>query len=371
MKTFLLIAANTILLTGALLAEATPASADVANHQVSVLPANIAKTPVTEPKDDIQVFGEVRNSVGHPCTYLDKEDVDNLKKALTTNAAAKAAFATLKASVDARMTKPLNVPGTHQAADGSWICSGDFPSWGESPFLPGFLGKEKSDWLLSVHKTNEANGLDMDNLGTMYQLTGDEKYAEYSKKMLLAYADGFYHWGHVDLLTPGQIPQRLRREVDVTVSGRWRRSDRIRLCLRHGRQLAVRTPAEKAHMRDDLFKNIVGMFIDPAVGKLDLPQSAEQPLGHLRRRSALMAGYACEDQGMINDGLLRLRRGTKEALTGGTLKAHFGEGGILPDGLWVEGAPGAINSASPPKPCSVPPRLCGTTASTCTASGAG
>ncbi len=335
MKIFLLIAANTVLLTGALLAQATPASADVANHQVSVLPANIAKTPVTEPKDDIQVFGEARNSVGHPCTIVDKEDVDNLKKALTTNAAAKAAFATLKAKVDERMTKPLNVPGTHQAADGSWIWPGDFPK-GESPFLPGFL-KEGEVGGYYLHKTNEANGAAMGNLGMMYQLTGDEKYGEFCKKMLLAYADGFYHWGHVAGWTPGKY----RSAFDGRLTSQFLEDGGVLIEYAYAYDMVASlpswTPAEKAHMRNDLFKNIVGMFIDPAVGKpdyLSLPNNRSA----ICAAGALMAGYACEDQDMINDGLYG-SGGTKEAPTGGTLKVHFGEGGILPDGLWVEGAP--------------------------------
>ena len=308
----------------------------VANYQVSVSPANIALTPVTQPHDDIQVFGQPRNSVGHPCTLLDKEDVDNLKKALTTNADMKAAFATLKASADERMTKPLNVPGTHQAADGSWIWPGNFPQ-GESPFLPGWLPEGKANYYY-LWKTNEHNGVDMGNLGMMYQLTGDEKYGEYAKKMLLAYADGFYHWGHPD----GWAPTKYRSAFDGRLTSQFLEDGGTLIEYAYDYDMVASlpswTPAEKAHMRDDLFKNIVAMFTDHHLGKgtyLD----GENNRSAICAAGTLMAGYACEDQDMVNLALYG-RDGTKEAPTGGTLKVHYGETGIFPDGLWIEGAPG-------------------------------
>jgi hypothetical protein len=307
----------------------------VPNYQVAVNPANIAPTPVTQPHDDIQVFGQPRNSVGHPCTYLDKEDVDDLKKALTTNPAIKAAFDTLKAKADARITKDINVPGTQKAADGSWMWPGDFPK-GVSPFLPGWLPEGKANYYY-LWKTNEANGIDMGNMGMMYQLTGDEKYGEYAKKMLLAYADSYTHWGH----PPGWTPGKYRSAFDGRLTSQFLEDGGTLIEYSYAYDMIGDLPSwtkeERAHMRDDLFKPIVAEFIAPELGKGDYITSPNNRSA-IAGAGTLMAGYACEDQDLVNLALYG-PGGTKDNPTGGTLKTHFGESGIFPDGLWIEGAP--------------------------------
>ena len=56
----------------------------------------------------------------------------------------------------------------------------------------------------------------------------------------------------------------------------------------------------------------------------------------------LMAGYATDDQKLINYGLYG-KGGTKEKPVGGVLGRHFGPDCIGPDGLWNEGSPGYTN----------------------------
>ena len=289
------------------------------NYQATAAPANIGLTPATQPPTDTQVFGEPRNSVGHPNTLLDKEDIDALKKGLATNAEEKSAFDRLKVNADKKLGEDFGVPIAQKAADGSWMYPGDMPG------------------ITKLGDVSQNNATAMTQLGMMYQLTGDEKYGEYAKKMLLAYADGFYHWGHPE----GWTPSKYRSAFDGRLTSQFLEDGGTLIEYAYDYDMVASLPswtlAERAHMRDDLFKNIVAMFIAPEIGKTNYLDS-ENNRSAICAAGTLMAGYACEDQDLINLALYG-RGGTKEAPTGGTLKVHFGETGIFPDGLWIEGAP--------------------------------
>ena len=324
MKLCIWAATSAVLATGNIVAEGPSAPVTVANYQVSVVPENIAPTPLTQPNDNIQVFGQPRNSIGHPCTLLDKQDVDDLKKNLTTNPDLQKAFAALKTSTDARIAQPLNVPVPEKAPDSSWLNPRDFPA-NVSPFgKPGH--------------TNSANSSDMADLGMMYQLSGDEKYGEFCKKMLLAYADGFNNYGH----PKGWTETKYRSAQDGRLTGEFL-GDGFWLCeaayaYDMVSSLPSWTPAERAHIRDDLFKAIAAEFSNPIQAPPDY-LSSKHNRSAICTSGVLMAGYATEDETMINNALYGTG-GTKDAPKGGLLQVHFGEECLLPDGLWNEGAPG-------------------------------
>ena len=306
------------------------------NYQVLTLPENIAPTPATEAKPDIKVDGQPRNSTGHPCTLLDKQDVDDLKKAITTNPDAIKAFADLKKSTDARIAQPLDVPVAQKAADGSWMWPGDFPP-DVSPFNgnhpdPAVTGNRR------LSHTNEGNSTNMADLGMMYQLTGDQKYGEFCKKMLLAYADGYNNYGH----PKGWTQKSYRSATDGRLTGQFL-EDGFWLCeVGYAYDMIYTLPSwtaqERAHVRDDLLKAVAAEFSDPIIGQPNY-LSSDHNRSALCTSGVLIAGYASDDDEMINDALYG-KGGTKEAPTGGLLKVHFGEACLLPDGLWIEGAPG-------------------------------
>ena len=287
------------------------------NYHVEVQPANIALTPGTQPQENIQVYGDPRNDTAHPNTIVDPQDIDDLKKAITTNPEAQKAFAQMKSRADERITQPTNVPPVQKGPDGNAMWPGDY---------------FKDFW-----KLTDTNGGDMPYVAMAYQLTGDQKYGEFVKQVLMAYADNYKSWGHPKDWTE----KRYRSATDGRLSyqflndGCWLGAMAYSYDLIYN--LPSWTPEQRAHIRDDLFKPIAAQFINPAVGK---PDYLSQP----NNRSAicaagvLIAGYATDDQELINDALYG-PGGTKDKPTGGTLQAHFGEGGILPDGLWVEGAP--------------------------------
>jgi len=306
------------------------------DYKVTVLPENIAPTAPTQARAKIEVFGEPRIVKGHPCTLVDSDDIEAYKKALKSNAVVQADFARLKGVCDKRITQPLDVPVAQKASDGSWMYPGDFsvnvsPLNGNNPdpSAPGFK---------RVSHTNESNCCVMANLGMAYQLTGDEKYGEFCKKMLLAYADGYNNYGHPS----GWTRTKYRSAFDGRLTGQFLEDGGWLNATAYAYDLVYNLPSwtakERAHVRDDLFKPVAAEFIDPAVGKPDY-LSSENNRSALCAAGVLIAGYATEDQELINDALYG-GGGTKEAPAGGMLQVHFGDKCLLPDGLWVEGAPG-------------------------------
>ncbi len=286
----------------------------VPNYSVATSPDSIAPTPATQPESNVQVYGEPRNSVGHPCTLVDSDDIARYKEILKTNIDAQTNLQGQIKYCDNAMSKPLAIPAAEKNPDGSWK----------------YMGEQ-------THNTG-GNGATMQALGTVYQLTGDEKYGEFCKKMLLAYADNYNNWGH----PPGWTPARYRSAQDGRLSFQFLNDGNFLNAAAYAYDLVYNlpswTPAERAHVRDDFLKAIAAQFWAPEIAKDDY-------LSQTNNRSALctagvlIAGYATEDQEMINNALYG-PGGTKDAPTGGLLKVHFGETCLLPDGLWVEGAPG-------------------------------
>ncbi len=121
-----------------------------------------------------KVYGRPRVSKGHPRTTWDKEDVAAYRKLLETSPEFRRQAEALKAALDKRLQKPVGVPEPlGKDADGKW------------KHLPD----------TTYGKIHNALSLDVANLGTIYQLYGEEKYAEFGKKILLAYAKAFPRYG--------------------------------------------------------------------------------------------------------------------------------------------------------------------------------
>ena len=320
MKYLFLIFANTVLILGNGLAQSTPpppTNPVPDNYRVEAQPANITPTPGTQPPENIQVYGDPRNDTAHPSTVVDQQDIDDLKKAITTNPEAQKAFAVMKSRADERIKEPTGVPPVQKGPDGK-------PMW------PG-------DYFNDFWKLTDTNGGDMPYVAMAYQLTGDQKYGEFVKQVLLAYADNYNNWGHPKDWTE----KRYRSATDGRLSyqflndGCWLGAMAYSYDLIYN--LPSWTPEQRAHIRDDLFKPIAAQFINPAVGK---PDYLSQPNNRsvICAAGVLIAGYATDDQELINNALYG-PGGTKDKPTGGMIQVHFGEDGILPDGLWVEGAP--------------------------------
>jgi hypothetical protein len=129
------------------------------------------------------VNGAPRQAHGHPYTLWDSQDVAAYKSAIATDPGLKAAFIQLRAAGDTRVTEPINVPAHTLGADGTWT----FPDYKRG--YPDAAGSWKWEW--DFNGNIQKSAADISDLGILYALTGDEKYATKAKDLLLAVADAY------------------------------------------------------------------------------------------------------------------------------------------------------------------------------------
>jgi hypothetical protein len=129
------------------------------------------------------VKGMPRLAHGHPYTLWGNQEIAAYKATLATDPSLKAAFDELRAWGDKRVAEPLNVPEHKLEADGSWT----YPN-----YKRGFQDASgKWNWEWEFNGALQKRSEDVSNLGMLYALTGDEKYAAFAKQMLLALADAY------------------------------------------------------------------------------------------------------------------------------------------------------------------------------------
>ncbi|HSI84002.1 MAG TPA: hypothetical protein VK970_09485, partial [Candidatus Methylacidiphilales bacterium] len=153
-----------------------------------ILPANIAPTPGTSPHGKVKVYGSPRDLKSHPCTLWDQEDIKALKDRLQTDEELRTRFEALKARMDKRISQPLGVPQPD----------------GKPP------GKTE-------YRAHSDNAKTICNLGIVYALTGDTKYGDFGKAMLIEYARVFPDLPHPE----GWTEKRYRSAQDSRITGQF------------------------------------------------------------------------------------------------------------------------------------------------------
>ncbi len=129
------------------------------------------------------VNGTPRLVHGHPYTLWDKEEVAAYKASFAADPKLKAAFDELRAWGDKRIADPINVPAHRLEADGTWT----FPD-----YKRGYQDASGNwQWQWGFNGAMQKRTEDVSNLGILYALTGDEKYATFAKQILLAVADAY------------------------------------------------------------------------------------------------------------------------------------------------------------------------------------
>jgi hypothetical protein len=140
---------------------------------------SFASTPTSNPGD------APRTTQGHPCDLWDNEDIAAYKSALGSDSRLKTAFDQLRDWADRRITEPQNVPVHRLESDGTWT----FPA-----FKQGYQDSSgKWNWEWNFNTALQQRSTDVSNLGMLYALTGEEKYAIFVKQVLLALADAYGH----------------------------------------------------------------------------------------------------------------------------------------------------------------------------------
>lgn len=280
-------------MSGAVIADGSqkeqgPASA---GYQVTALPANIAPTPATR-TETVEVFGQPRMTKGHPNVYWDQEDIDHYKEMLKTSPDLQKLLAGLKSDLDKRIAQPIDVPPPQKGPDGKWMFPGDY-----FPATALHGGKDAPVFRFKTMCQRDSEAVS--DLGTLYALTGDEKYAEYARKLLLAYAH-CSEWGISPIYN-------VRSEIGMTgallgeafIVMRWAR----------GYDLIYNLPSwtkeDRAQIHDNLFYPMALTDLYPAWPGTDTPWYA----CHRTNRSffscvsVLAAGCATDDQELINAAL--------------------------------------------------------------------
>jgi len=279
----------------------------VDNYAVATSPTFIAPTIQSREKPNVEVNGQPRTADGHPRTLWDKEDVRHFRSLIGTNPEFTKKYEALKRSMDDLLTQPATVPEPVKGADGEWM----------------HLTQK------AVADSHTKLSLQISNLATIYALSGEEKYADRAKKLLLAYADAF------DKYAPGNRPGFKHDQGRVFDQ---RLSDATWLIpIVRGYDLIHDspglTPEERPHIENDLLK-ASAKFIIANSAMLRSPTNWSA----ICTAAVLITGYATDDQNLI-DLATYGPGGTKENPEGGVM-LHFSDRCISPDGLWSEGAIG-------------------------------
>lgn len=299
----------------------------VDGYTVECKDANIAPTSGAAVSGKTEVTGEPRQTKGHPCTLWDNEDIAHYQAMLKTSPELKAQFAGLKQAMDQRMTHPVGVPEPIKDAEGKWRHLSD----AETPGADNAEGGHKAAFSKNTYGAiHNQLGLDIANLGTLYALTGEAKYAEFAKRILLAYADAYPNYG---------IGARPGFDHDPSKVFDQRLSDATWLIqVVRGYDLIYNlpslTPAARKHIEDDLIKANAHH-----IAKNHAAVEAPTNWSAIDTSAILIAGYATDDEELIDIAFYGLK-GTKEKPTGGLYDRHFGPKAISADGLWSEGAMG-------------------------------
>jgi len=281
--------------------------APVDNYQVQSSPAFLAPTTQSNEKPSVPVVGEPRVAKGHPRTLWDQQDVDQFRAMLKTSPELAEQYAALKKAMDVRIDEPLGVPEPVKGPDGNWT------------HLPD----------KQVGRIHNELSLVISNLGTIYALSGDEKYAEYAKRLLLAYAEAFPNYA------PGNRPGFTHDQGKLFDQ---RLSDATWLIpVARGYDLIYNSPGispeERQKIENDLLKASANFIMaNSSVMRAPTNWSA------ICTTAVLATGLATDDNELINSALYGIK-GTEEKPTGGVM-LHFSEKAINPDGLWAEGAIG-------------------------------
>jgi len=275
---------------------------------------NIAPTAGSQVAGAVEVVGQPRVSQGHPRTLWDAEDIAHYKQLLTTSAELRGQFEGLKKAMDERLTRPVGVPPAEQDKDGKWLHLSDGAAFGASK-----RG--------SVH--NQL-ALDVANLGTVYVLSGEAKYAEFAKRILLDYATHYPNYGIG--ARPGFNHSPSKAFDQVLSDGIWI------IPMARGYDLIHGLPSITPEERQRIEKSFLGEVGNLIVNNRSVWQ-APTNWSAICTSALLIIGVATDNQEFV-DVAFWGKGGTKDKPTGGLFDRHFGPKAISADGLWSEGAMG-------------------------------
>jgi len=269
---------------------------------VSVLSVFCAASPLPAQTTALAaVNGTPRLASGHPCTLWDNQDVADCRASFTTNPGLKAAFEELQAWGNKRVAEPLNVPAHKLEADGTW----NFPA-----FKRGYQDASgKWNWEWDFNGKLQQRSEDVSNLGMLYALTGDERYAAFARQILLALADAYGHGQGGTIPDPNGYDHFAAYGFDGGDAGMFL----AKAC--HGYDLIFNLPSFSAgdhtHIERDLIRPMAGHL-----KKTEFMYTSHGRWGMVCLYGVFVAGVTLNDQALV-DLALYGRDGTRDKVTGG------------------------------------------------------
>ncbi len=173
-------AASFLALCAASAQTADPGAAVAAYDRANMTPANIAPTIATASHEGVAVFGQPRMAVGHPNTLWDKEDIAHYKEMLKTSPELRQKLEEMRSQTEQLVSSHAEIPPPQKNEDGTWRFPGEY--------FPQVPGKSTDDARARFRMNYERDANLISNLGILYALTDDEKFAESAHDLLLAYA---------------------------------------------------------------------------------------------------------------------------------------------------------------------------------------
>ena len=271
-------------------------AADVAQSASSAIPSpNIALSPATLPYVGVQVVGKPRVAAKHPNVFWDQEDINHYKEMLQSSRELQIQFAELKRKMDEVVGQPVSIPEPQKGPDGQWLFPGDY--------FPRSLGRPTPPTLGRIFRLHMIKAADaVSDLGTVYVLTGDEKYAKHARDILVGYSNcsrygppkGMDKRSGKGLLgalfDQAMILQVITRGYDLISSSRSvSAEDRIRI-------------------HDELLRPLATEMVYPIAPELNIGSTVASEANNraaMAAASVLLVGYATDDDELVERGALR------------------------------------------------------------------
>ena len=321
--------------------------------QVPALDANIAPTD-SMPTKAPEVFGHPKNETTHPSLIWDQEDIDHYKEMLKTSKELQIQFDVMKAKVEARIAQGIEVPVPQKGPDGKYPFVGD-----TLPPFPGIPATEDT-----AARMRRWLNLDTDmapEMATIYVLTGDEKYGEFAKKLLLAWSH-CYEWGPCKVQYRSAMGPITASFVEGLMMDHWAEAYDLTYNLKSW------TPDERKQVYNEFFYPMADEMLYPGGPDVDKDNAGGTSTTQINNRGlhALAGiyamGVATDDPLLTQVGLYGTHTVLKDGGTDhaqwivfpprqdwvaatadnpghGLLNCFFAQKAI-PGGVWIEGTPG-------------------------------
>lgn len=247
------------------------------------------------------VKSTLRLATGHPCTFWDNQDVSAYRAAFTNNPGLKTAFEELQTWGNKRLAEPLDVPAYQLEADGTWT----FPA-----FKRGYQDATRQwKWEWDFNGALQQRTTDVSNLGELFALTGDEKYAALARKILMALADAYGHGKGNAMPDVNGYDHFAAYGFDGGDAGMFL----AKAC--HGYDLVYNMPLfsaeDRAHIEHDLIRPMV-----EHLKKSTFMYNSHGRWGMVCLYGVFIAGVTLDDQALVNLALYG-PSGTQDKVTGG------------------------------------------------------